>query len=143
MEKFEVITLRNIGGRFYIHCYNCPDIKSDEVLYEFIKSLHKPLSGDILLLNATIDIDRPDYMISISGNRRMWKLFNGESSIPEDIQKEEDDWYLPWVNRESGFFFRKPTQVLRGLTITKPSNSESYELLAHKTHCTIIKHTVL
>lgn len=142
MEKFEVITLRNIEGRFYIHCYSCPDIKSDEVLYGFIKSIHKPLSGDILLLNATVDIDRPDYMISISGNRRMWKLFNGESSIPGDIEKEESKWYLPWVT-ESSFFFRKPTQALRGLAITKPSISESYELLAHKTHCTIIKHTVL
>ena len=142
MEKFEVITLRNIEGRFYIHCYSCPNIKSDGVLYDFIKSIHEPLSGDILLLNATVDIDRPDY-ISISGNRRMWKLFNGESFIPENIQKEKDDWYLPWVNTDSGFFFRKPTQALRGLAITKPSISESYELLAHKTHCTIIKHTVL
>jgi hypothetical protein len=142
MEKFEVITLRNLEGRFYIHCYSCPDIKSEEVLYEFIKSIHKPLSGDILLLNATFDIDRPDYMISISGNRRMWKLFNGESSLPGDIEKEGSDWYLPWVT-ESSFFFRKPTQILRGLAITKPSISESYEFLAHKTHCTIIKHTVL
>lgn len=143
MEKFEVITLRNLEGRFYIHCYSCPpDIKSDKVLYEFIKSIHKPLSGDILLLNATIDIDRPDYMISISGNRRMWKLFNGESSIPGDIEKEESEWYLPWVT-ESSFFFGKSKQCLRGLAITKPSISELYELLAHKTHCTIIKHTVL
>ena len=141
MEKFEVITLRNIKGRFYIHCYSCPDINGDEVLYEFIKSIHKPLSGDILLLNTTVDIDRPDYMISISGNRRMWKLFNGERSIPEDIQKE-NEWYLPWVI-ESSSFFGKPKQLLRGLAITKPSISESYELLAHKTHCTIIKHTVL
>ena len=141
MEKFEVITLRNIDGRFYIHCYSCPDINGDEVLYEFIKSIHKPLSGDILLLNATVDIDRPDYMISISGNRRMWKLFNGEYSIPGDIKKE-NEWYLPWVT-ESSFFFRKPEQRLRGLALTKPSTSELYELLAHKTHCTIIKHTVL
>ena len=142
MEKFEVITLRNIDGRFYIHCYSCPDIKSEEVLYEFIKSIHKPLSGDILLLNATVDIDRPDYMISISGNRRMWKLFNGESSIPGDIEKEKNEWYLPWVT-ESSSFFGKPSQRLRGLAITKLSISESYELLAHKTHCTIIKHTIL
>lgn len=142
MEKFEVITLRNLEGRFYIHCYSCPDIKSEEALYEFIKSIHKPLSGDILLLNATINIDRTDYMISISGNRRMWKLFNGEYSIPRDIEKEESEWYLPWVT-ESSSFFRKSTQVLRGLALTKPSTSELYELLAHKTHCTIIKHTVL
>lgn len=141
MEKFEVITLRNIEGRFYIHCYSCPNIKSEGVLYEFIKSIHKPLSGDILLLNATVDIDRPDYMISISGNRRLWKLFNGEYSIPGDIKKE-NEWYLPWVT-ESSFFFRKPEQHLRGLAITKSSTSESYELLTHKTHCTIIKHTVL
>lgn len=143
MEKFEVITLRNLEGRFYIHCYRLPeDIKSDKVIYEFIKSIHKPLPGDILLLNATVDIDRPDYMISISGNRRMWKSFNGETSIPGDIEKEESEWYLPWVT-ESSFFFGKSTQVLRGLALTKPSISESYELLAHKTHCIIIKHTVL
>ena len=142
MEKFEVITLRNLEGRFYIHCYSCPDIKSDEGIHEFIKSLHKPLSGDILLLNATVDIDRPDYMISISGNRRLWKLFNGEFSIPEDIEKEGSEWYLPWVT-EYSFFFGKAEQRLRGLALTKPSTSELYELLAHKTHCTIIKHTVL
>ena len=136
METFNLVTIRNIDGKFYIHCYS-----DENMTLESVGKSHKPLQGDIFLFDATIDLDRPDYMISVKGNRRNWRLFNGITTCPEEISKEEVDWYLPWYT-ESSFFGKRWKKVLRGLAITKETISEDYEFLSHKTHCTILKHKV-
>lgn len=140
MEQFEITTIRKIENQFIIHNYQFEnktlvDINLSEVLTKW-KSL---INGDILLVNSSIDLQRPDYMVQVSGERRWWISFNNklESSCSKDYSK---DYFLP-IKIEKDFWGRERT-YLDGIAVSAHSISEEYSFLVHKTNCIIIDHIV-
>lgn len=141
MEQFEITTIRLIeGNQFIIHNYQFEnktlvDINLSEVLTKW-KSLK---SGDILLINSSIDLERPDYMIQVSGERRWWIPFNNElkSLLSKDYSK---NYFLPLKKRKD--FWGRERMYLDGIAVSTHSISEEYSFLAHKTNCVIVNHIV-
>ena len=138
MEKFQVTVLKLIENHLYVHCFDLGEnIIEENEIYDKFSTGHIILNkGDIILLNSELEEDMGDYMVLISGTRRAWKLLDNEEMLHPISLK----WWLPESSVKKTLF-GKDKRVYCGLAIsTRHGFSEQYELLRHKSSCTIIKH---